>query len=455
VHPLRTAVRPRALTPPRLLVLSFAGLVLVGTLLLSLPSAATNGRGLAWYDALFTATSAVCVTGLIVVDTSLDLTIFGQVIVLLLIQAGGLGYMTFSTLVGVALGRRITLQERQTLVEGLNAFTPEEVVKFALGIFRVTVLFEAAGALVLGIWWAGTHGLGRGAWLGVFHAVSAFNNAGFSVFSDNLVGATNQPLVLLTVSVLVILGGLGFFTILELGSLRRPGLRLSLHSQLILVATVILLVGGTVAIYLLERHNPATLGALPAGQAWMAAWFQSAVTRTAGFNSIAIGACRPSALFVMIILMFIGAAPGSTGGGVKVSTVSVVLAALWATARGQSDVVIFRRRIPPEQIGRAFLICLIAFLAVNSLAGVLLAREGRQLLATLFEVVSAFGTVGMSMGEGASPLSLSGHFSVPGRLLISLMMFAGRTGPLTLLMAVARRGETSRVRYPEGKVLIG
>ena len=240
-----------------------------------------------------------------------------------------------------------------------------------------------------------------------------------------------------------------------MGSIRRRALRLSLHSQLVLVATAILLVGGTVAIYLLERDNPATLGALPTGQAWMAAWFQSVVTRTAGFNSIAIGACRPSALFVMIILMFIGAAPGSTGGGVKVSTVGVILAALWATARGESDVVIFRRRIPPEQIARAFLICLVAFLAVNALAAVLLAREGRQLLPTLFEVVSAFGTVGMSTGEGASPLSLSGHFSVPGRLLISLMMFAGRIGPLTLLMAVARRGESSRVRYPEGKVLIG
>ncbi|AMY12926.1 Ktr system potassium uptake protein B [Luteitalea pratensis] len=453
--PEAKSTRPRALTPPQLLILSFLGLVVTGTLLLSLPWAGSTGTRIAWYDALFTATSAVCVTGLIVVDTSLDLSLFGQVVVLLLIQAGGLGYMTFSTLVGVALGRRITLQERQTLVEGLNAFSPEEVVRFALGVFRVTVIFEVVGATVLGAWWAGTHGLARGAWLGVFHAVSAFNNAGFSLFSDNLVGATNQPLVLITVSVLVILGGLGFFTILELGSIRRRALRLSLHSQLVIVATGILLVGGTIAIYFLERRNPATLGALPMGQAWVAAWFQSVVTRTAGFNSIAIGACRPSALFVMIILMFIGAAPGSTGGGVKVSTVGVILAALWATARGESDVVIFRRRIPPEQIARAFLICLVAFLAVNALAAVLLAREGRQLLPTLFEVVSAFGTVGMSTGEGASPLSLSGHFSVSGRLLISAMMFAGRIGPLTLLMAVARRGESSRLRYPEGKVLIG
>lgn len=446
--------RPRQLTPPQLLILSFLGLIVVGTALLSLPWASAGLR-LPWHAALFTATSAVCVTGLIVVDTPVDLSTFGQVIVLLLIQAGGLGYMTFSTLIGVALGRRITLQERQTLVEGLNAFGPGEVVRFAWGVLRVTLVIECLGALVLGGWWASTQGLARGAWLGVFHAVSAFNNAGFSLFSDNLVGASDEPIVLLTVSMLVILGGLGFFTILEVASLRRRSLKLSVHSQLVIAATAILLVGGTIALYLLERDNPQTLGALPAGQAWLAAWFQSVVTRTAGFNSIAIGACQPSALFVMIILMFIGGAPGSTAGGVKVSTVSVLLAALWATARGETDAVIFKRRVPHEQIARAFLICLVAFLAVNALAAVLLAREGRELLPTLFEVVSAFGTVGMSTGEGASPLSLSGHFSVPGQLMMALMMFAGRLGPLTLLMAVARRSEASRIRYPEGKVLIG
>jgi trk system potassium uptake protein TrkH len=448
-------IRPRALTPTQLLILSFAGLVATGTLLLSLPWASAGATRLPLHAALFTATSAVCVTGLIVVDTAVDLTTFGQIVVLLLIQAGGLGYMTFSTLVGVAFGRRITLQERQTLVEGLNAFGPGEVVRFARGVFKVTAAIEITGAVILASWWAGTYGLGRGAWLGLFHAVSAFNNAGFSLFSDNLMGAADEPLVLLTVSFLVILGGIGFFTILEVAALRRRTLRLSVHSQLAITMTAILLVGGTLAIYFLERDNPATLGALPVGQAWLAAWFQSAITRTAGFNSIAIGACQPSALFVMVLLMFIGAAPGSTGGGVKVTTVGVLLAALWSTARGESEASVFRRRIPQEQIARGFLICLVAFLAVNALAAILLASEQRALLPTLFEVVSAFGTVGLSFGEGTSPLSLSGHLSVAGQLLIALMMFAGRIGPLTLLMAVARRSERSRVRYPEGKVLIG
>ncbi len=453
-HPAQP-VRPRALSPAQLLILSFAGLIVAGTLLLSLPWASAAGSRLPLHSALFTATSAVCVTGLIVLDTPVDLSVFGQVVVLLLIQTGGLGYMTFSTLVGVALGRRITLQERQTLVEGLNAFGPGEVVRFARGVFKVTAIIELTGAVILGAWWTGTHGLARGAWLGVFHAVSAFNNAGFSLFSDNLMSAADEPLVLLTVSVLVVLGGIGFFTILEVASLRRRALRLSVHSQLALTASAVLLVGGTVAFYVLERSNPLTLGGLSWGDAWLAAWFQSVVTRTAGFNSVAIGACGPSALFVMVILMFIGAAPGSTGGGVKVTTVGVMLASLWATARGEAEATIFRRRIPQDQIARAFLICLVAFLAVNGLAAVLLAYESRQLLPTLFEVVSAFGTVGMSTGEGSSPLSLSGHFSIAGQLLITLMMFAGRVGPLTLLMAVARRRELSRVRYPEGKVLIG
>lgn len=447
--------RPRSLTPPQLLILSFLGIIAVGTLLLSLPIASAGAHRVPLHSALFTATSAVCVTGLIVLDTPKDFSVFGQAVILLLIQAGGLGYMTFSTLIGVALGRRITLQERQTLSEGLNAFVPGEVVRFALSVFRATVVFEVLGALLLTAAWTGTHGLGRAAWLGIFHAVSAFNNAGFSLFSDNLMSAAGQPLVLFTVSVLVILGGVGFFTILEVMSLRRRGVRLSVHSQLVLAATALLLIGGTVAIYGLERHNPLTLGALTTGDAWMAAWFQSVITRTAGFNSIAIGACGSSALFVMVLLMFVGGAPGSTAGGVKVSTIGVMLAALWATARGETDATIFRRRIPPEQVARAFLICLVAFLWVNLMAAVLLASERRQLLPTLFEVVSAFGTVGLSMGEGSSPLSLSGHFSVAGQLLIAVMMFIGRIGPLTLAIAIARRRELSRVRYPEGKVLLG
>jgi trk system potassium uptake protein TrkH len=438
-----------------LLVLSFLGLIAVGTALLELPWASAQGVRLPFMDALFTSTSAVCVTGLIVLDTPAAFSPLGQVVILLLIQAGGLGYMTLSTLLAAALGRRVTLQERMTLKEGLNAHAPGEILRFARGVFAFTLLFECLGTLVLALRWWPEFGLARGTWLSIFHAVSAFNNAGFSLFTDNLMGHAGDAVVMLTVSGLVVVGGLGFFTITELAGVRRSRVPLSMHTRLVLASTVILLAGGTLAVYGLERGNPATLGGMSAGTAWLSAWFQSAVPRTAGFNSIAIGACTAPTLFVMMVLMFIGAAPGGTGGGVKVSTFAVTVAALWTTVRGDVDAVLFRRRIPPETVARAFFICLIAFLAVNVVAGLLLVTERRDLLPTLFESVSAFATVGLSTGEGASPLSLAGHMSRAGQLLLIGLMFAGRIGPLTLAFALAQRHTRSRVRHPEGKVLIG
>ncbi len=447
--------RPKQLTPSQLLVLSFLGLIAGGTMLLELPWASAEGVRLPLVDALFTATSAVCVTGLIVLDTPAAFSPFGHVVILLLIQAGGLGYMTLSTLLAAALGRRVTLQERMTLKEGLNAYAPGEIVRFARSVFAFTLLFELIGAVILSLRWWPEHGLMHGTWLAVFHAVSAFNNAGFSLFTDNLMGQAGDAVVLLTVSGLVVVGGLGFFTITELAGRRRSRVPLSMHTRLVLASTAVLLVGGTVAIFLLERRNPSTLGGMSAGTAWLAAWFQSAVPRTAGFNSIAIGACTVPTLFVMMVLMFIGAAPGGTGGGVKVSTFAVTVAALWATVRGDAEAVLFRRRVPPDTVARAFFICLIAFLAMNVVAGLLLVTERRDLLPTLFESVSAFATVGLSMGEGASPLSLAGHMTRAGQLLLVVLMFAGRIGPLTLAFALAQRHVRSRVRHPEGKVLIG
>lgn len=455
VLPAVGRARRQPLTPSRLLVLSFLGLIVGGTLLLELPWASADGSRLPLVDALFTATSAVCVTGLIVLDTPVAFSAFGQAVILGLIQAGGLGYMTLSTLLASALGRRVTMQERLTLQEGLNASAPGEVLRFARSVLGLTLAFELAGAALLTARWAPEFGLGRGAWLGLFHAVSAFNNAGFSLFSNNLMGFAGDPWVVLPVSLLVVVGGLGFFTLTELGSLRDTKVPLSMHSRLVIVSTAALLGGATVAIYVLEMRNPATLGAMPAGAAWLAAWFQAVVPRTAGFNSIAIGACTAPTLFLMVLLMFIGAAPGSTAGGVKVSTFGVTVAALWATVRGDADAVLFRRRIPPEIVARAFFICLMAFLTVNVVAGLLLITERRELLPTLFEAVSAFGTVGMSMGEGDSPLSLAGHMTRTGQLLLVGMMFAGRLGPLTLAVALARRRARHRVRHPEGKVLIG
>jgi trk system potassium uptake protein TrkH len=444
---------PRQLSPAQVLSASILALIAAGTILLRLPVAATAAP-LSWLDAFFTATSAVCVTGLVVVDTPVDLSLFGQLVVLVLIQFGGLGYMAITTVVAVTLGKQLTLQERLTLQEALNVQTMEGLVRFAVTVFKVTLAIELAAAAVLAVRWIPEFGVARGAYYGLFHAVSGFNNAGFALFSDSLIRHRGDWLVNIVMSALIISGGLGFVVLTELRSLgRRP--RLSLHTRLVLWVTGLLIAGGTIAIYVLEIRNPGTLAGLPPAEAALAAFFQAVSPRTAGFNTIDIGAMTPAALFVLMVLMFIGASPGGTGGGVKTTTFAITVAALWATVRGAEEPSIFRRRLPPTLVVRAFFISLIAFLALNVVAALLLATERRDLLPTLFETTSAFGTVGLSMGEAPSPLSLAGHFSPVGKLLVAVMMFMGRVGPLTLAVAVARGRPRPRIRYPEGKVLIG
>jgi trk system potassium uptake protein TrkH len=444
---------PRQLSPAQVLSISILALIAIGTALLRLPAAAT-GAPLPWLDAFFTATSAVCVTGLVVVDTPVDLTPFGQIVVLLLIQAGGLGYMAITTVVAVALGKQLTLQERLTLQEALNVQTMEGLVRFALTVFRLTLAIEVAAAAVLAVRWIPEFGVARGAYYALFHSVSAFNNAGFALFSDSLIRYRSDWLVNGVISALIIVGGLGFVVLNELRHYRRAH-HLSTHTRLVLTVSVLLVVAGTAAIYVLEFGNPRTLAAMRPGEAMLAAYFQAVSPRTAGFNTIDIGAMTPAALFVVMVLMFIGASPGGTGGGVKTTTFAITVAALWATVRGAEEPSLFRRRLTPALVARAFFISLIAFLALNGVAAILLAIEGRELLPTLFETTSAFGTVGLSMGEAPSPLSLAGHFSPFGKLLVAVMMFMGRVGPLTLAVAIARGRPRPHIRYPEGKVLIG
>jgi trk system potassium uptake protein TrkH len=444
---------PTQFSPAQLLAVSFAGLIATGSVLLWLPAAAAR-EPLSLLDAFFTATSAVCVTGLIVVDTPNDLSLFGQTVVLLLIQAGGLGYMSITTVVAVAMGKQLTVHERLTLQEAWNVQTMDGLIRFVVNVFKLTLAFEIVGALVLAARWAGEMGVGRALYVGLFHSVSAFNNAGFALFSDSLMGFRDDPIVNVTILTLIICGGLGFIVLSELGRLRRTR-RLSVHARLVLMMSAALIIGTTLAIFVLEYRNPRTIGDLALPQALLASFFQAVTPRTAGFNTLDIGAMMPATLFLIIVLMFIGAAPGGTAGGIKVTTFSITVAALWATVRGRQDVTIFRRRLPPELIARAFFISLIAFLALNGVAALLLITEERPLLATLFETVSAAGTVGLSTGEAGAPISLAGHFSPVGKLLLIVTMYMGRIGPLTLAVAVARGGTPPRVRYPEGKILVG
>lgn len=430
------------------------GVILLGTLLLVLPISASTGDSVGWSAAFFTATSAVCVTGLVVVDTPTAFSGFGQAVVLALIQVGGLGYMAVSTVIAVMLGRRVTLGDRLLLQASLNVGTRRDLVRFARTVIALTVVAEAIGFVILTLRWWPDFGLGRAAWLGLFHSVSAFNNAGFSLFSTSLVDWRGDLVVNLTVMTLVVGGGIGYLTLTEIGRVQRWS-KLSLHTRLVLVMTTALLAGGAVAYFAIERSNAATLGGLPAFEAALAAAFQSVTTRTAGFNTLNIHELEPASLFLTLIFMFIGGGPGGTAGGVKVTTFGVTVLALWATLHGRRDVAVFWRRLPLELVARSFLICLTGFLALNLAAGLLLVLEDQELLPVLFEAASAFGTVGLSTGAAGSPVSLSGDFSSAGRLLVCALMFVGRIGPLTVAFALAGRHHPSRVSYPEERVLIG
>jgi trk system potassium uptake protein len=450
-------VRKRALSPAQLLSLHIAALVVIGGILLSLPVASASAHRISVLDAFFTSTSAVCVTGLIVRDTPVEFSFFGQVVILLLIQAGGLGYMTISTVLAVAFGRRTSLQDRLTLADALNVTSMEGLLRFARTVAALTFLFEFIGALIMWPRFARSSGWVQGAFSSLFHSVSAFNNAGFALYSDNLMSFRGDIIVNVVISVLIIAGGLGFLVLGELLHLhkggRRPGL--STQARLVLAMTGILLVGSTLAILGLEWGNARTLGSLPFGEKLLAAWFQAVTPRTAGFNTVDIGALTVPSLFLMVVLMFIGASPGSTGGGVKTTTFGIAVAAVWTTVRGSQDTVLFKRRIAAQTVSRAFAVAIIAFLAVNVVAMALLIVEGHDLLRILFETTSAFGTVGLSMGLNGSVVSLSAFFGAAGKLLTMGMMFIGRVGPLTLALALAGREAPPQMTAPEGKVMIG
>jgi trk system potassium uptake protein TrkH len=442
------------MSPPQLLATGLATVILVGMLLLVTPLASASGTSLGWSTAFFTATSAVCVTGLVVVDTPTAFSGFGQAVILLLIQIGGLGYMTLATFIALVIGRRVSMNDQASLQESLNLDSRKDITRFALTVVKVTLVFEMAGALILWVRWWPQFGAGDAAWLGVFHSVSAFNNAGFSLFSFSLMDWRTDLVVNLTIMALIVSGGIGYLVLADVSRWRRHR-SLSMHSRFVIAMSAALIVLGAAGLYLVERGNPETLGGIPRAEAALGAVFQSVTARTAGFNSIDMAALTPPAYLFLLVLMFIGGGPGGTAGGIKVSTFGVTVMALWATIRGMREPHVLKRRIPGDVVARAFFISLIAFLSLNLVAGALLVTEGTDLLATLFESASAFGTVGLSTGTPGTPLSLSASFSEPGRLLICLLMFAGRIGPLTLAFALAARQTAPRVRYPEGRVLIG
>lgn len=437
------------LSPPQILVLGFAAIIFIGTALLMLPISTSTGEPLGFIDALFTSTSATCVTGLVVVDTGTTFSSFGEIVIMLLIQIGGLGFMTMATLFALALKRRISLKDRLILQEAMNQSSMEGIVRLIRRVLLYSLIIEACGALILSIRWAFDMPIGQAIYYGVFHAVTMFNNAGFDLFGDfrSLTGYVYDPVVNVVVMFLIVSGGIGFIVLSDLIDFRKQR-RLSLHSKVVLTMTTTLLLVGFIVILIFEFTNPRTLGSLNWGGKFFGALFQSVTPRTAGANTIDITGLRQATQFFIVILMFIGASPGSTGGGIKTTTFTIMVGAVIAMMRGREDIVMFRYRLAQERVLKALTIALLALLLVLTVSMILSTTEEGDFLEILFETTSAFGTVGLSMG-------LTPDLTVFGKVLISITMFAGRLGPLTLAYALGPKKGKELYRHPEGKMIIG
>jgi len=432
----------------QIIALTFLGLIFCGTLLLMLPVASNTGQSLPLIDALFTATSASCVTGLVVVDTAEYFSVFGQMVIICLIQLGGLGIMTFATLFSIAFGKKINLQERLRIQESLNQSEVEGVVRLCLRIFKYSLVIEFFFGTILAAYFYSLFGA-RGIYWGYWHSVSAFCNAGFDLmggFRSLTMFTTDLPVNLIITS-LIILGSLGFTVMEDIIATRNfSGLRL--HSKIVLLTTLSLIIVGTGAIWFMEAGNPETLGNLTTSQQMLASYFQAVTPRTAGFNTLPIEKMHEASLFVIIMLMFVGASPASTGGGIKTTTLAVILMTTWNLVRGKEDLVIFNRRIEDRIIYKAFIILTIGVIWVCGGTFFISYFEHARFLNMFFEVVSAFATVGLTAGETQRICDAS-------KIVLILTMFAGRVGVLTFAMALMNRHKVSNIKYPKERIMIG
>lgn len=443
-------VRVLLATPGRAVVTGFVVAVLVSAVLLSLPVATESGEGTSPLAALFTATSAVCVTGLIVLDTPVHFSTFGEVVVLGSIQVGGLGIMTLASLLGLLVFRRLGLRSRMTAAAETKALGLGDVRRVLLSVVGFSLFFEALAAVVLFFRWLVVYDepVGRAAYLGVFHAVSAFNNAGFALYSDNMIGFVDDPVISLVLCLAVIAGGLGFPVLYELRRELGTPRTWTLHTRMVVWTTLLLLVIGPVAVTALEWSNEATLGELGVGAKLVAGIFLGVMPRTAGFNSIDYGQAEPATLLVTDVLMFIGGGPASTAGGIKVTTFALLAFVMLAEARGTTEVEVSGRRLPREVQRQALTVALAGVGLVMSSTVLLLVLTGAALDAVLFEVVSAFATVGLSTG-------ITADVPAAGQVLLIALMFVGRLGPITLASALALRARPTLYRLPEERPIVG
>lgn len=429
----------------QVIALSFLGAILAGTLLLTFPAATTDGRGATFIDALFTATSATCVTGLIVQDTPTYFSGFGQMVILVLIQLGGLGIMSYSAFLALLFGR-FTLGQRGMLQDMMDE--DRNVLSMIIYVFKMTFVIEFIGAVILFLRWVFVFKDPlQSIYISVFHSISAFCNAGFSLFSNSLEGYVGDPLINIIIMGLIICGGIGFIVVYEVTQrISRPRRFLSTHSRLVLLTSGLLVIAGFIAFFFIE-FDGAFLYYPVTAKIW-GALFQSVTPRTAGFNTIPVASLSAISITIMMILMFIGASPGSTGGGIKTTTFAILILSLKNILQGKADIEVFRRTIPSTVVYKALAIVVGTLLLLTSVFLLLLAFESKPFLPLLFEAVSAFGTVGLSMG-------ITPDLTTIGKLLIILLMYGGRLGPLTLGFALTRALKKEKIEYPEAKVMIG
>ncbi|MFA5520248.1 MAG: potassium transporter TrkG [Castellaniella sp.] len=442
-HPLRSAAL-RA-SPPLILAAGFLALIALGTVLLALPIAAPTR--LDPFHALFMATSAVTVTGLSVINPAHELTTFGQVVLIGLVQLGGLGFVTFAVLTALAMGRKLSLRQQALALQAFNQTNVARIQRTAATVIRISLVVELSAALVLTLWWWREMPFGSALGYGLFHAIAAFNNAGFSLFENSLTDFAADAVVLLTISALIILGGIGFSVLHNTWHKKGRWAHLTPYARIILLGTLILNLTGFALLWLLEYSNDDTLGALSLQGQALSAWLQSVTARTAGFTSIDITLLRDSSTIVLMVLMFIGGGSLSTASGIKIGTFIILLAVVRSYLVQSRDVVLMKRSIEPETIHKS--LALVFVTMVFALVGVFLLTvfEDRPFIDLLFEAISALSTTGMSR-------DLTPVLSLPSKAILITMMFAGRLGPLTLIYTLATR-QHSRVRYPVAEFPVG
>jgi len=446
----------QGIRPIRVLPLGFLCIILIGALLLMLPVSSRDGTSMPFLSALFTSTSASCVTGLVVVDTGTYFSLFGQIVILFMIQLGGLGFMTTATILFSLTGRKISLHDRMTMAEGLGESRLQGIVRLSRSALLVTAVFELLGMILLSVRFIPEYGVLRGLWYSLFHSVSAFCNAGFDLIGGyrSFTGYSADPYMLFTLMMLIVVGGLGFTVLINVYRKRRFK-RLRLHAKLVLVGTLVLIVSGTLIFLFVEYDNPETIGNMPFFQKLLNALFQSVTLRTAGFNTISEYALRDASKGVSVLLMLIGGGPAGTAGGLKITTMFTLVLAVRAYIRGRFDTVAFGRTIPLEQVRRALTIFFFGLVFVFGMSIAVSVAEQHQaaeslgIMNQLFETTSAFCTVGVSSGVTAASSPLT-------RILLIVLMYIGRVGLLTVAMSLIEgSSKESVLHYPMEDILIG